>query len=376
MYLLNKELNILTKINETTFSEHKLNERNNLQEWIDNDPTILSKVLGEDDDLLIIQKEFCGFDKTKERLDLLAIDKNGNLVIIENKLDDSGKDVTWQALKYASYCSALTKGDIISIYQKYLDQKYPYKNYDAKKKLDEYLNDGENTNVNIRYTQKIILVAKEFRPEVTSAVLWLKGSGINIQCIKVVPYLFDNKLIIDIDKIIPLPEAEEFLVGVLRKDTEEKNALIASGDVYSQYWAKLLAYGRDNKLDLFRNRNGSRSSTISAGSGIAGVSYTLSLLKDKIRIDLYINKSTSEENRIIFNLLYEDKDLIERKFDNKQLNWECSDEGKTARISYSRDFQRENLGKSDDEYIKWHVEYIKKLEYALKESLSKIKNKF
>jgi len=35
-------------------------------------------------------------------LDLLAIDEEGSLVVIENKLDDSGKDVVWQGLKYAS----------------------------------------------------------------------------------------------------------------------------------------------------------------------------------------------------------------------------------------------------------------------------------
>lgn len=39
-----------------------------------------------------------GFDDTRERLDLLAIDKVGNLVIIENKLDDSGRDVVRQSL--------------------------------------------------------------------------------------------------------------------------------------------------------------------------------------------------------------------------------------------------------------------------------------
>ena len=94
-----------------------------MQEWIDKNPEILAKELGDEEELLIIQKEFSGFDKTNERLDLLALDKNGNLVIIENKLDDSGKDVTWQALKYVSYCSALTKDEIISIYQEYLKNK-------------------------------------------------------------------------------------------------------------------------------------------------------------------------------------------------------------------------------------------------------------
>jgi len=64
-------------------------ERNHLQEWLANQPD----ALGEE--LLIIQKEFDGFEDTRERLDLLAIDKQGGLVIIENKLDDSGRDVMW-----------------------------------------------------------------------------------------------------------------------------------------------------------------------------------------------------------------------------------------------------------------------------------------
>ena len=67
-----------------------------------------------------LPKEFDGFNDTNERLDLLALDKNGNLVIIENKLDDSGKNVVWQALKYAGYCSSLKKDEIKAIFQQYL----------------------------------------------------------------------------------------------------------------------------------------------------------------------------------------------------------------------------------------------------------------
>ena len=39
-------------------------------------------------------------DLLTERLDLLALDKDGKLVIIENKLDDTGREVVfWQAIK-------------------------------------------------------------------------------------------------------------------------------------------------------------------------------------------------------------------------------------------------------------------------------------
>ena len=79
-------------------------------------------MLGEE--LLILQEEFDGWDETRERLDVLALDKNGRLVIIENKLDDSGKDVVWQALKYAAYCSSLTRLDILKLYRDYLGPNY------------------------------------------------------------------------------------------------------------------------------------------------------------------------------------------------------------------------------------------------------------
>lgn len=80
------------------FSDLGFTGRKHLQEWLENSPQALAQGNGEE--LLIIQKEFDGFEpfraalgQGRERLDLLAIDKDGNLVIIENKLDDSGRDV-------------------------------------------------------------------------------------------------------------------------------------------------------------------------------------------------------------------------------------------------------------------------------------------
>jgi len=113
-FRINRESNSIEQLTERKFGELGFNERYDLQEWIAYDlQEWIAKepsCLGED--LLIIQKEFAGFSDTHERLDLLAIDKEGKLVLIENKLDDSGSDVTWQALKYASYCSKLTKEDV------------------------------------------------------------------------------------------------------------------------------------------------------------------------------------------------------------------------------------------------------------------------
>lgn len=111
MYQIDKTTNSITALSAKPFGALGFNERAHLQEWIAKCP----ECLGEE--LLIIAKEFDGFDETRERLDLLALDKQGGLVVIENKLDDSGRDVVWQALKYASYCSSLSKSQIVAIHQ-------------------------------------------------------------------------------------------------------------------------------------------------------------------------------------------------------------------------------------------------------------------
>ena len=375
MYILDEQTKELKEISETTFSENGLKERYDLQEWIDNNPRILAKELGAQEELLIIQKEFSEFDKTNERLDLLALDKKGNLVIIENKLDDSGKDVVWQALKYVSYCSALTQREIIEIYQNYLNQKGLPVN--AEDKIIDYL-ENENFSLNTGNTQRIILVAKEFRPEVTSTVLWLRSNNIDIQCIKVVPYMWNQNLIIDVDKIIPVPEIEKFTIRVSLKDAEEKKNAITqnmNAELYSKYWAKLLECAKSRDFSLYDKRTGSQSCWISTGAGLANIQYNLVLLKDKIRVELYINKESSDDNKKIFNLLKEEKDIIEDRF-GAELTWELLEDKKASRISISSNdsFNRDDMA-NWDRSIDWHIENMKKFENAIKPSLEKIKTK-
>jgi RecB family endonuclease NucS len=165
MYKINKEENNISKIDERKFSELGFKEREHLQEWIAKNPSCLGE------DLLVIQKEFSGFNDTSERLDLLAMDKTGDLVIIENKLDDSGRDVVWQAQKYASYCSSLTKTQIIKIYQNFL-QKERREEKAADNLLDFFgIEDLDAKEFNTPQSQKIFFVASSFRKEVTSTVL-------------------------------------------------------------------------------------------------------------------------------------------------------------------------------------------------------------
>lgn len=208
MYKVDIASKSLTKLTPKWFSELNLKERFDIQEWVAKEPSILGE------ELLIIAKEY--ELPSRIRLDLLAIDQIGNLVIIELKRDNSGSETEWQAIKYASYCSTMPPERIISIFASYKN----IETTEAKDIMDAFLlSDAETINS----TQRIILVAKEFHSDVASAVLWLRDFEIDIKCVRLRPYLdSDGDLFITPDIIIPLPEAKDYIQGKEARQRESK----------------------------------------------------------------------------------------------------------------------------------------------------------
>jgi len=208
MYKVDIEGKQMSKLSPKTFAELRLLERFDIQEWIAKSP----EILGED--LLVIYKEL--ELPSRIRIDLLAVDRKGNLVIIELKRDESGSSVEWQAIKYASYCSNFLPEYIFSVYAQYLQSDID----EAQLKIEEFL-DEELSSLN--QNQRIILVAKEFHSDVASAVLWLRDFEIDIKCVRLRPYVdADNDLFITPDIIIPLPEAKDYVERKEIKRREEK----------------------------------------------------------------------------------------------------------------------------------------------------------
>jgi len=289
MFTVNHQTNRIAAVKTKTFSELGFTERKHLQEWLAHEPS----ALGEE--LLIIQKEFDGFDDTRERLDLLALDKDGNLVIIENKLDDSGRDVVWQALKYASYCASLTKLQIVEIFQQYINRYEKGANdgegapADASSQICEFLDapDLDEVKLNLGNSQRLMMVAANFRKEVTSTALWLLGQGINIQCFKITPHALGEQLLINIDQIIPTPEAKELMIGISAKEAEEKTTEVVlknRHNVRREYWEHALEVFQSSPCTLYNNISPSKDHWLSAGSGLSGCPYALIFLQKELRV--------------------------------------------------------------------------------------------
>lgn len=355
MYIVNSENNELISAVASTFKDLKLKERQHLQEWIAKMPT----VLGED--LLIIQKEFDGFSDTHERLDLLALDKKGNIVVIENKLDDSGKDVTWQAIKYASYCSSLSRDEILDIYGKYIGKNKS----EAEQSLLSFfeVDDLGDVNINTENTQRIIFVAANFRKEVTSSVLWLRNFGIDASCIKVSPFTYNGKVMVEFDRIIPIVDAEDYTIKMTKKKKEENQQAESTRQRHnarSQFWQQFIEYNQKVNGD-FASSAGTPDSWLGKGGiGIAGVSYNVIIGKEKSRVEIYINTGDKETNKKIFDYFYSKKDTIETELG--EMTWERLDDKVTCRISQSRMLsycKEEDHAELFDFFVKSTPKYVK-----------------
>lgn len=304
MYQVNRSENSIVKLEAKRFSEENLQERKHLQEWLATTP----EALGEE--LLIIQKEFDGFEGTSERLDLLALDKEGQLVIIENKLDDSGRDVVWQAVKYAAYCSSLNKTQIVQIYQKYLDSWGG--GDEASRRICEFLDVDELDEVvlNAGNDQRVMLVAANFRKEVTATVLWLLAHQIRAQCFRVVLYSRNKDLFVDVKQIIPTPEAQDFMIGMATKESEEKSTQGVqrrSEKLRLAFWDHALEALRARGLERYNSISASKDQWLNSGTGVSGCVYTLIFARKEARVEVVLARSDAAENKWLFDRLIEQK---------------------------------------------------------------------
>jgi hypothetical protein len=157
-----------------SFAELGVKERQHLEEWIKKNPAILGS-----DDLLLIASEYDRFDKSGKRLDLLALDRDGKLVIIELKRDAAKSLADLQAIRYAAFCSTLTFEDVVSLYSQFAD----FTAEKASETIQEFVKKPE---FKLDNKPRIILAAGGFDDqELTSCVLWLRNFGVDISCVEI-----------------------------------------------------------------------------------------------------------------------------------------------------------------------------------------------
>ncbi len=367
MYSINRDANKITPLERRSFRELGFAERPNLQKWLSDCPEALEP-------LLIVKKEFSGWDKTSERLDLLALDTSGRLAIIELKLDDSGRDVTWQALKYAAYCSQLRTGQIVEMLRAHRGLETAE---DARAVILDFLgrDDDEDLVLNSANSQRVILVAARFRPEVTATALWLVGRGLDVACYQITPFQMGDEILLGVDQIIPVPEAGDYMITVAEKTQEEEGQSRAGAERHRRlrtYWSRLLDVFETQNIPYYRNKSATGDNWMSTPIGVSGggVNQTLVITRSDIRAQINIERADADANAAAFRLLLEKRAEIETAFGG-ELDWIEKEGVKTRRITAALQIDttdNENI----DTAITWQADAIQRLSKAITPYLSAI----
>lgn len=157
------------KNNLVEIKKSKLDIEECLEEWIEKDISTIS------DDLLVIgrqvETDFGGV------IDLLAIDYNGDIVVIELKRDKTPREVTAQILDYASWVKDLSNERITEIANKYLGDNGP-----LEKAFREKF--GEELPEIINEHHKMLIVASEIDGSTERIIEYLSDTyGVNINAV-------------------------------------------------------------------------------------------------------------------------------------------------------------------------------------------------
>lgn len=219
------------KVHETAqFAALGLYERQDLQRLLRHQP----EALGED--LLIVAEEFGQWADARRRIDLLALDRDGHLVVIELKRTDDGGHMELQALRYAAMVASIGLDELVEAHAAYLAHQPGSEGVDARAAIVKFLAPDDDTDPTISSDVRIVLVSANFSREITTTVLWLnRFDGMDIRCVKLVPYKIDERVLLDIQQVIPLPEAGDYQVKLRRKELARERATSNDGRDFTRY---------------------------------------------------------------------------------------------------------------------------------------------
>lgn len=215
----------LVALPSTTFAAEHIKEREDLQRLLRGNIGVVAP------DVLVVAEEFGEFQDAHRRIDLLGVDRSGRLVVIELKRTQDGGHMELQALRYAAMVRTMTYGRLVDVFDAHLLAHPDGDARSARERLEDWLEDAaeEALTTDVR----IVLVSADFGREITGTVLWLNDYGLDIRCVRVIPYRLAEKIVLDVQQVVPLPEAADYQIGIRQKQAAVKAS--SSGADWTQY---------------------------------------------------------------------------------------------------------------------------------------------
>jgi hypothetical protein len=299
----------ITRVQRADFVDLKLLERQDLQRRLRDHIEVISS------DTLVIAEEFSSWDRSDRRIDLLGVDQQGRLVVIELKRTADDKLGDLQALRYAAMISRMTFDEAVTHFASYLSQRGLDR--DARSTLLEFLGWSDPADGSFADEVRIVLAAADFSPEVTSTVLWLNEHDLDIRCIRIQPYRQRETVLLDVQQIIPLPEAQDYQVQIREKNRERRTVaeqasdwtrydVRTDGELHRAqfkrdaiYLATRFLVGRGIKPEEIQEVAGRRSMFEVVEGNIDGASFRSQLARRRPNDPRFVKRFFAEDNELL-----------------------------------------------------------------------------
>lgn len=222
----------LIRLTRTSFAAENIQERAHLQSALRDHIELI------DGDLHVIAEEFGDFEGVHRRIDLLCLSRDCKLVVVELKRTADGGHMELQALRYAAMISTMTFSQVVRAYARYLKSRGALDPTEeaARAELLTWLDLGDDEEPVIPRDVSIVLASEDFSQEITTTVLWLNEfHEFDIKCIRLSPYRLEDRLLLDVQQVVPLPEASAYTVRVREKENAVKQAKESASD-----WTKFI----------------------------------------------------------------------------------------------------------------------------------------
>lgn len=145
-----------------------------LENWLESNPDGII----EEGRILIIGRQvvtnFGGF------IDLLGIDREGDLIVLELKRDRTPRETIAQSLEYASFVERLDTLQLEEILRSYLNDE----SLSLAEHHREYFELQSDEAIAFNKDQRIVIVGQRVTPEIRQTSRFLRSKGIRVTCVE------------------------------------------------------------------------------------------------------------------------------------------------------------------------------------------------
>ena len=306
LYIVGKDSQIREVLKPLSLPELGILERQHFEKWVCDYPDLLGE------ELFIVTTEYDRFDRTSERLDVLAIDHDGKLVIVELKREDRGGAPELQAIRYAAYCSNLTLADVCEAHTAYRRRHSEELTQEAAEDSIRSFVSSEDFE-DFDSSPRIIVASGDFRDDTIASVLWLRSMGLDISCVRIEAFRIGEDIAVHPSLIVPLPEAEDFVIKAEHKKSGKE--LTPRQQEYLDFYTRLLDAFRERRPDV-PVRKAPRWSWREVPSGFPGTHFEWAFHgrpRDSFEVGLHFERSDYDKNISVLRFLQDRADELQER---------------------------------------------------------------